>query len=252
MEKIFHILNGDCLAEQLKETSIKGGVIIFREALISGDIKANSLEDFWKLRAQFISQDYGINKEVYYEKTVAEFQKILNIPESAEVNLWFEDDLFCQTNMWFCLYLLSGNKNIKIFRVFPAISENEDHWKGFSRSSNEELEKSLQSRVKLEEKDIELGVNLWKAYQNQDKNSLTLLSETQSKCFNLLKEIIEAYFNTFPENKTSTNPEVYVKKLMDDGLKDFKQIFEKFQQKFGMYGYGDLQVKKMYDKVLKQ
>ncbi|ROH96054.1 hypothetical protein EGI05_16215 [Chryseobacterium daecheongense] len=45
MEKIFHILNGDCLAEQLKETSIKGGVIICREALISGDIKANSLED---------------------------------------------------------------------------------------------------------------------------------------------------------------------------------------------------------------
>jgi len=73
LEKIFHILNGDCLAEQLKETSIKSGVIIYREALISGDIKANSLEDFWKLRAQFISQDYGINKEVYYEKFQQKF-----------------------------------------------------------------------------------------------------------------------------------------------------------------------------------
>lgn len=252
MEKIFHILNGDCLAEQLKKISMEGEVIICRKALISGNVKADSLKDFWKLRAQFISKDYGIEKETYHEKTVSDFKKILSIPEKTEVNLWFEDDLFCQTNMWFCLYLLSGKKNIKICRVFPTISENEDHWKGFSGSNSEDLERSLQSRVEFEERDIELGVHLWKAYQNQDKNDLTLLSENQSNCFIFLKEVMEAYFNTFPENKTSTNPEIYVRKLIDNGFKDFKSVFEQFQQKFGIYGYGDLQVKKMYDNALKQ
>lgn len=252
MKKIFHILNGDCLAEQLKETSIAGEVIICREALISGDVKADSLEDFWKLRAESISGDYSIEKETYYEKTVSEFQKILNIPEHSEINLWFEDDLFCQTNMWFCLYLLSSKKNSRVYRIFPPIPENEDHWKGFSISSSEDLEKSLQSKVEFKEKDIELGINLWKAYQNQDKNSLSFLSENQSDGYNYLKEVIEAYFNTFPQNQTSTHPEIYVKELINAGLKDFKSVFEKFQQRFGIYGYGDLQVKKMYDKALKQ
>ncbi|GAB0154830.1 hypothetical protein CHRYSEOSP005_00900 [Chryseobacterium sp. Alg-005] len=251
MKKVFHILNGDCLAVQLKETSIDGKVIICREALISGDVKADSLRDFWELRAESISKDYSIEKEIYYEKTVSEFLKILDIPEGAEVNLWFEDDLFCQTNMWFCLFLLSEKENIKIYRVFPQVPSLEDHWKGFSLSDSEDLKKALQSRVECKGKDIELGVRLWKAYQNQDKSCLTLLSETQSGCFNLLKTVVDAYLNTFPENQTSTNPKIYIRELVDSGITDFNAVFEKFQQKFGIYGYGDLQVKKMYDTTAK-
>jgi hypothetical protein len=34
LNKIFNITNGDCLAEQLKETTISGEMIICREALV--------------------------------------------------------------------------------------------------------------------------------------------------------------------------------------------------------------------------
>lgn len=249
MENIFHILNGDCLAGQLKETSIDGKVIICREALISGDVKASSLEGFWKLRAGFIAKEYHVDHENYYEKVVSEFQKIIDLPGNAEVHLWFEDDLFCQTNMWFCLFLLSDLKNIRIYRVYPRIPINKDHWKGFSLSNAKDLEESLHSKVELEEKDIQLGVHLWNAYQKQDMGRLIQLSEIQSGCFNKLKEVIEAYSNTFPENQTVSNPQVYIKELVDSGITDFNSVFEKFQQDFGIYGYGDLQVKKMYDAV---
>lgn len=141
MKNIFHITNGDHLAEDLKKTSIEGEIIVCREALVSGDLKEDFLEDFWELRAKTISEDYNVSRESYYEKSVSEFEKILNIPEGSEVNLWFEDDLFCQVNLWFCVSLLSKIKDLKIYRIFPKTT-TKNHWEGFADSDNFDLEKS--------------------------------------------------------------------------------------------------------------
>lgn len=243
MKNIFHITNGDFLAEYLKKTSIEGEIIICREALITGDFKSDSLEEFWKVRAKSISEDYNVSKESYYEKSVSEFEKVLNIPEGFEVNLWFEDDLFCQVNLWFCVLLLSNINDLKINRVFPKTNA-ENHWKGFSESANSELEESSKSKVLFNENDINLAVNLWKAYQNNDINSLKLLSETQSKCFHFLKEVIDTYINI--------NPEDFIKNQIENGLTDFDSVFKQFQKELGIFGFGDLQVKNIYDKVIKE
>ncbi len=241
MKYIFHITNGDCLAEDLKKTSIEGKIIVCREALLIGDLKADSLEEFWEIRAKSISEDYNVSKESYYEKSVLEFEKILNIPEGSEVNLWFEDDLFCQANLWFCVSLLSNIKDLKIYRIFPKTT-TENHWKGFSDSDNYNLEESLESRILFNENDIKLALNLWKAYQNNDIDYLKQLSENQSICFHFLKEVIESYINI--------NPEDFIKNQIENGLKDFDSVFKKFQEELGIFGFGDLQVKKIYEKTL--
>ncbi len=232
--------NGHYLAEDLKKTSIEGEIIVCREALVSGNLKADSLKDFWGLRADAISEDYNVSKESYYQKSVSEFEKILNIPEGSEVNLWFEDDLFCQVNLWFCISLLSNINNLKIYRIFPK-KTLENHWKGFADSDDFDLEKSLKSRILLDENDIELALNLWKAYQNNDIDSLKQLSENQSNCFHFLKEVIDAYIHI--------NPEDFITNQIEKGLTDFDSIFKKFQEELGIFGFGDLQVRKIYEKV---
>jgi hypothetical protein len=242
LNTIFNILNGDYLADQLDKTTIEGEIIICREALVTGDLQADNLEDLWNTRAESISKDYQVKQESYYKKVVSEFEKILHIPEKSVVNLWFEDDLFCQVNMWFCLFLLN-NKDLKIYRIFPKTTK-ENNWKGFSVSDNFELEETAESKVLFNEKDIELGINLWKAYQNNDKNSLQKLSENQSDCFRFLQEVIDSYLNI--------NPEVFVKNLIKSGTTDFKLIFEKFQDELGIFGFGDLQVKSIYNKILRE
>jgi len=241
LKHIFHITNGDYLAESLKKTSIEGKVIVCREALVTGDLKADSLKEFWEIRAQSISEDYNVSKESYYEKTVSEFEKILNIPEGSKVNLWFEDDLFCQVNLWFCISSISEIKDLKLYRIFPK-SNAENLWKGFSDSDYSDLEKSLEYKVLFNEKDIKLAVNLWKAYQNNDLDSLKELSENQSDCFHFLKEVIDAYIHI--------NPEDFIKNQIENGLADFDSVFKKFQEELGIFGFGDLQVKKIYERVL--
>lgn len=242
MKNIFHIANGDFLAEDLRKTSIKGEIIVCREALVYGDLKADSLEAFWKIRAKSISEDYKVSKESYYQKSVSEFEKILNIPEGSDVNLWFEDDLFCQVNLWFCISLLSKINDLKIYRVFPTTNA-ESHWKGFSNSDNS-LEESLKFKVLFNENDIKLALNLLNAYQNNDIRSLQQLSKNQTGCFHHLSEIIDTYINI--------KPEVFIRKQIENGLRDFDSVFKKFQEELGIFGFGDLQVKKFYEKVLNE
>ena len=241
MKNIFHITNGDFLANDLKKTSIKGEIIVCREALVSGKLKADSLDEFWKIRAKSISEDYNVSTESYYEKSVSEFERILNIPEGSEVNLWFEDDLFCQINLWFCVSLLSKIKNLKLYRIFPKTNAK-SHWEGFSHSDNSDLEKSSESKILFNLHDIELAADLWIAYQNNDINSLKQLSENQSDCFHFLKEITDAY--------TNIDPQDFIKNEIENGLTDFDSIFNKFQQEMAIFGFGDLQVKKIYEKIL--
>lgn len=243
MNKIFNITNGDCLAEQLKETTISGEMIICREALVAGSLQAEDLDVFWKVRSEFIAENYGDTKEDYYRKVVSECNKIMQIPEDSEVHLWFEDDLFCQVNMWFLLTLIPKDKNINIYRIFPKASK-ENQWNGFSDSHRFDLEEALTSKVLFKQKDLELGLNLWEAYQSNRQNKLKQLFEIQSDCFRFLPELITGYQNI--------NPEFFIQNLIQKGITDFSEVFEKFRDELGIFGFGDLQVKLIYDKVFKE
>jgi hypothetical protein len=62
---------------------------------VDGNVQGSSLAELFHSRAQFISQNYeGFIEKDYYEKTVPEFQKIQCITDDADINLWFEDDLY--------------------------------------------------------------------------------------------------------------------------------------------------------------
>ena len=118
MNKQYHILNGDALLDQFPK-SIKGEKIILRECLVEGDVQGDSFESFCQVRADYLQQAYGQVVDVdYHKEVVPEFEKILAIPQGSEVNLWFEDDLFCQVNFWFTLHLLAQTgKEIEAFLI---------------------------------------------------------------------------------------------------------------------------------------
>lgn len=246
--KTFHILNGDCLAKQLKETKLNQEFIICRECLINGNISADNLSEFWGVRAEFISDTFGADD--YFQKVVEELTKIQHLPEGSEVCLWFENDLFCQTNMWFVLSLLSKQSNLKPFRVFPVIENNVDIWKGFGVATSETLEKAYKQRVIFQAQDIELGVKLWEAYQSQDFVKLKKLSKQNSDCFQYLEEVCQAHIDRFPKDNSLGRPESFIKEIIKTQSKDFQKVFTEFSTREAIYGFGDLQVKEIYERLI--
>src|SRR4051794_19671008 len=103
---IYHVLQGDAQVAEFKKACIEGEPIVFREALISGPVDADDLDTFWNERAQYILADYGEDEIEYKDKVVGEIVQLLDAADDDEVNLWFEYELFCSVNMWFCLWLL--------------------------------------------------------------------------------------------------------------------------------------------------
>ncbi len=246
-----HILNGDCLHEQLKQSNIQGTYIIFREFMVVGEVNAANITEFWDKRATFISKNYDAPYEDYFDITVSEMNKILQIPDDTEVYLWFENDLFCQVNMWFVLSQLADRPNLKIYRVLPIVQDINDIWKGFGISTSEMLELSMFQKILFSPQDILLGIALWSAYQTNNLLVLEQLANKKNECFPYLKDVCKAQADRFPLDGSLGKPEKILKEILTEtNVNEFEAVFSHFSVRAGIYGYGDIQVKKMIDLLL--
>jgi hypothetical protein len=249
MKNQLHLLNGDQLAHQLQGAPYFQTHLVFREALIVGPVTGNSLGEFWRLRTEFITTSYGVTAEEYNQKTILEIEQLHSLPEDAEICLWFEDDLFCQLNLWFLLSVLADWPKFKLFRVFPPTSTEENRWDGFGQATPDSLENCYQARFSLTTSDVALGKALWEAYRNQDWEEFKSLSRQPSPRFQSLEEVCQAQLDRLPGINGLGKPERILYEILARGTTDFSLIFQEFNSQAGIYGFGDLQVKELYDRV---
>jgi len=242
MDMVIHVLPGDSLVEKFRKTNIAGQVIICRDALVVGPIDAETPLEFWEQRAHFILAEYGEDEIDYHEKVADEIERLSEVPVEAEVNLWFEYELFCSVNMWFCLSLLSP-AGAAVYRIEPVVLNTEDRWKGFGLLDDADLKKCFDARTKFSAEDIDLGVNLWNAYRQNDNDRLLELAQTESACFPYLKEVCDA------AAERDKRPLEILAEIHFEGKTEFEVIFAEFSRRAGVYGFGDLQVKRILDQM---
>jgi hypothetical protein len=243
------LLNGDCLAEQLKDAELPVERIVFREALVSGPLVGATWEEFWESRIEFLTKQYGATALEVQEKTVAEAEKIIGLADGVELSLWFEDDLFCQVNLWFVLKLLSESHNIKIYRVFPPKASSANSWKGFGNASAAALAQAYESKVLFTSSDLALGKTLWEAYLLGDGAQLIALSKSVSPCFRQLAEVCQAHLDRISVDPNERRPEKVILELLAKGITDFDTLFSQFSEREGIYGFGDLQVRGLLESL---
>lgn len=245
--KQYHILNGDALKEHFPE-EFEGEIIVFRECLVDGPVNASNIKDFYALRAGFISKAYGcIEPNDYYIKTVPEIEKIHLIPDNSQVNLWFEDDLFCQVNLWFILDIFS-KKDVKLHLVRP--DQLTRH--GFSEYSEQELINLYSQRLHFYPDDkIILGIQLlWNAYSTGDFNKLLSLAEDLKSFFPFIFNAVKAHIDRQPTVNFPGRPINSLNKIITQlGTSDFGPVFSEFCKREYIYGFGDLQVKRLLDEI---
>jgi hypothetical protein len=244
-----HLLNGDQLAYQLQGASYFQTHFVFREALIVGPVGGTTLVEFWKLRTEFITSSYGVTAEEYNQKTISEIERLRSLPEDAEICLWFEDDLFCQVNLWFLLAMLSDKPRLRLFRVFPPTTIGKDQWDGFGQATLDSLEEAFEARVPFCDQDVQLGKALWQAYRSQDWEEFKSLSRQPSPCFQSLEEVCQAQLERLPDVNGLGKPERIIYEILGSGINDFPIVFNEFTRQAGVYGFGDLQVKALYDRM---
>ena len=237
---IYHVLPGDSLVEEFKKTGIGGEVLVCREVLVVGPIDAETPHEFWDARARFILAEYGEDEILFHERVADELEKLSDITEDDEVNLWFEYELFCSVNMWFCLSMLVRS-GATVFRVEPSVVSEDERWSGFGYLGPDELRRCYDARQMFTDADLKLGADLWDAFRKNDSLRLIELSDSDSTRFPYLREVAAA------AAAKETKPSQILAEIVADGFTEFDTIFPEFKRRGGEYGFGDLQVQRLLD-----
>lgn len=239
---IYHVIAGDSLVEEFSKTGIEGKVIVCREALIDGPIDAENLDEFWDQRAHYILAEHGDDEIEYHEKVADELNKLTELTSDDEVNLWFEYELFCSVNMWFCLSLMEATR-ASAYRVEPIGLEEENRWDGFAKFTADDLGAAYELRTKFRREEITLGTKLWDAYRLKNYAELEHIAGGEWPCFPYLPEVAAAAADE------EIRPLEAVREIRAGGESEFGEIFKKFKRRAGVYGYGDVQVRTLLDRL---
>ena len=245
MTEQIHILNGDSLKQQFPK-DITGERIVARECLVDGTVEGKNLDELFANRAKFISTGYGENEQVYYNKSVPQFRKILSIDSNSDINLWFEDDLFCQVNFWFVLHLLSQSKATN--RLFLIRPESHNQY-GFSGLTESQLLSLYENKTELT--DLTLLSGLWEYYQSGKTSKLLELAKQLKTLYPFILNAVEAHIQRIPINGKEGRPKESLITIMQElNTEEFVPVFKEFNKRESIYGFGDLQVKRLYDEIL--
>ena len=244
MGQTYHILNGDALKAQLLQV-IQGTQIVMRECLVDGCVEGENLDEFFKVRAKFIAQDYeGYTEADYHHKTAPELQKLFQIPQNAEIVFWFEDDLFCQVNFWFAFHhIKKSNSNSSLFLVRPPKHTQY----GFCGLGEAELVNVYQQRIALKEQLAELA-SLWKYYQLGELQALREVAISVERNYPFILPAVQAHLDRIPSANSLGRPtETLIQIKRELNTNDFGEIFREFCKRESIYGFGDLQMKQLLD-----
>lgn len=239
---IFHILNGDSLAEIFPE-SIPGERIIFRECLIDGPVNPTPTQELWEVRAEFIQKNYPDTAEIDYRTcSYEEILKIKFIPSGAKIYLWFEEDLFCQVNLWFILNYLKDH-HAEVYLVLPY-PDSPYH---FTKLNARELKGCFETKAHaLNVKEMEILARIWTHFQKEEVYEALKIAGLFQERFPFLKLAVEAWRDMIPVGGFPGKPKATLIEISQKlQTKNFPTIFEEFQKQLPEYGFGDLQVKRM-------
>lgn len=232
--------------------AIMGELIVARECLIdgsvTGDVSQEGLHSFYQNRANFISEYPQCSVDDYYLNSVPELNKITKTPANSKIYCWFEEDLFCQINFWFVIAILTPRfKDSKIYLVKP----NKGNEYSFANMTNEELTQALKEAQILSFEQLSTIAQLWTLYQKEDYYALLNTAQSLKSDLAFIIDAIHAQIARIPDNTGYGYPEQQLLAIIKElNTTDFGPVFKVFSERMRIYSFGDLQVKRMFDKII--
>ena len=242
---VIHILNGDALGDQFPK-DLPGETLVFRECLIEGPKEVVEFETFFASRAAYLSDTYDPKiKENYSLELSIPLMRIVTEQPPAEVVLWFEEDLFCQANFWFiCYFLEASGYSGKVTWAKPSGTARYN----FGLLSRESLIAVFEDRIPVNIAKIAL---LWQAYSVNDSDELIRLVEGIADLSQYIIPAAIAYHDMNTSTIEQSRPYLSLLEITKT-LKTahFGKVFMAFCKKEAVYGFGDLQVKRIFDQLV--
>jgi len=72
------------------------------------------------------------------------------------------------------------------------------------------------------------------------------------RAFPYLQEVVKAHVDRFPKDGSKGRPERVLEDITKKVSTDFHKVFKEFWSRESIYGFGDIQLKHLYDKVMRK
>lgn len=217
----------------------------WREALIDGPAPAGKEGEKWReVRAKHLAGSYEVDLEKCERELLDQEQTLARFPEHDEVVLWFEHDLFCQTNL---LYLLNwfaqrdlGKTKLSLICIgeFPG----KPNFRGLGELTSKQMASLFPSRRELSKAELKLATTAWQAYRSPDPTAIENLLASDTSALPFLERAFQRHLARFPSRRNGLGRiEERGLELIHDGFKNFMDLFSRFGDTEPVYGLGDSQ-----------
>jgi hypothetical protein len=249
-KSVLHITNGSSLTDYLRELDFTGEFLTWQEMLCEGPTKKYlDSDEFIESRKSFLNQHYNIEIDEYEFKQ--ELNKLSHSENYSEIVLWFEYDLFCHINLIAVISHIKHKKiKLPIYLVCSGRVKGESDFKGLAELNPDQLFQHYNRKIPLSTADIELASNLWELYCGKDHNLIKpFILKTSS--FIYLNSCLKAHLKRFPDSKSGLSRlEQHILETINlNDIKSKNHLLGFVLNYQGYYGYGDLQVIRLIDKL---
>lgn len=245
-----HITNGGNLTAYLNELKVSGEKLTWQEILCEGPTQEIiHCDEFINLRSSFLNKFYNV--ELDLEKVEVALTQLKYPERYSEIVLWFEYDLFCHINLMAVINLLVQKKiKLPLYLVCSGRLPGVKTLKGLTELNSTQLLKHYQNKIKLGQDDIDLATTIWGIYCGKDHNLLKPFI-VKSSSFKYLNSCLKAHLERFPDSKSGLNVlEANILTIIkENSIKSKNHLLGYALNYQGYYGYGDMQMNRIIEKL---
>jgi hypothetical protein len=242
---ILHIVNGDSVANKLKELDLDGEILVWHESLYEGPvIRDLANKKARSRRAEYFAQTIGLAESLYIQDQDEQFNRLEQHGHFEEVVLWFEHDLFDQVMLiylldWFSSYKAPQTKlKLLCIGTFPGI----EVFMGLGQLNSSQLGSLVGSWHDVTEDELALASKVWQAYASTDPTQVEKLLLEDLSPLPFLKEALLCHLGRFPSTRNGLGRvEQKTLQLISNGVSNAIELFKKVSLTEINYGLGDLQ-----------
>jgi len=244
-ETMLHIVNGDHVADKLRQGNIQGDILVWREIYPVGPAfgKMNGRKER-SFRAQYLERALGIPARDYIENCETQERAIQDFKKYEEVVLWFEHDLFDQTMLcylldWFARQSI-GHTQVHLLCIgdYPGI----ELFRGMGQLTTEQLMTLSGTWSRIGGPEFELGSRIWRAYASPRVEDHVAIMQMDTSLLPFAREAFTHHAARFPSPVNGLGiVEHTTLELVNEGIRTCSGLFKEIGRRLHSLGMGDLE-----------
>jgi hypothetical protein len=198
---LLHVLNGDHTRLKLERSGVPGAIAVWADVLHDGPAVPAAPDEWRRIRARHLASQGVMPEESILEQLRRWDAQLESFSEHGEVVFWFEHDLFDQLLLvrhlhWVADVQRRADTRFSLICIgsFPGVPD----FAGLGQLAADQLASLLETRQRITEAQIELGVETWNRFCAPDPLPLAALLAEDTSALPFLDGALRRFLEDYP------------------------------------------------------